>query len=262
MEESVSEFERVVQIEHGPVRELRMNRPPVNALTGEFLDAIRAGIEGAQHQGVKAVVLSGSPGRFSAGLDLPALIPLDREGIAATWRALYELLHAIAASPIPVVAAITGHAVAGGILLTLFCDWRVAAAGDYKLGLKAVHVGIPVTPIIMAGLRRQLGLRAAEYLAVTGPLLSPQQALQFGLVDELAEPGSVIERAVEWCQGFAVIPAAVNLTRNRARADLVAFFEDERLEEDRFTESWFSPSTQKQIRAVVERLGKSGAKRS
>jgi enoyl-CoA hydratase/carnithine racemase len=97
---------------------------------------------------------------------------------------------------------------------------------------------------------------------VTGTLVSPQQALQFGLVDELAEPGSVIERAIEWCRGFAVLPEAASLTRNNARADLLALFEEKGLEEDRFTESWFSPSTQKHIRAVVERLGKSGAQRS
>jgi 3,2-trans-enoyl-CoA isomerase len=258
----VSESELVVQIEHGPVRELRMNRPPVNALTGEFLDAIRAGIEGAQRQGVRAVVLSGSPGRFSAGLDLPALISLDREGIASTWRALHELLHAIAASPIPIVAAITGHAIAGGSVLTLFCDWRVAAAGDYKLGVNEVQVGIPMPPIVTAGLRRLVGPRVADSLVVLGTLLSPQQALQCGLVDELAEPGSVIDRAVEWCRAYAALPEAAGLTRNYTRADVVGLFADKRPEQDGFTESWFSPSTQEQIRAVVERLGKSGAKRS
>jgi 3,2-trans-enoyl-CoA isomerase len=261
MDEAMTESELIVQLEHGTVRELRMNRPPVNALTRDFLNQIKAGIEDAQRQGAKAVVLSGFAGRFSAGLDLPVLIRVDREEIARTWRALYELLHTIAASPIPVVAAITGHAVAGGIVLTFFCDWRVGAAGDYKLGLNAVRVGIPVTPIIMASLRRQVGLRVAEYLAVMGPLLPPQQALQFGLVDELVESGSVVERAIEWCRGFAVLPAAANLTRNRARADLVTLFEDERLEEDSFTESWFSPSTQEHIRAVVERLGKPRAER-
>jgi 3,2-trans-enoyl-CoA isomerase len=254
--------ELIVQLEHGTMRELRMNRPPVNALTRDFLNQIKAGIGDAQRQGAKAVVLSGSAGRFSAGLDLPVLIRLDREGIAGTWRALYELLHTIAASPIPIVAAITGHAIAGGTVLTIFCDWRVASVGDYKLGISEVQVGIPVPPLILAGLRRLVGLRVADYLAVRGSLLPPQQALQMGLVDELAEPGAVVERAIEWCQGYAALPEAASLTRNSARADLVALFEDKRSQEDSFIESWFSPSTQKNIRAVVERLGKSGTQRS
>lgn len=249
----------MIQVEHGDVRELQMNRPPVNALTRDFLDEIRAAIDDAQRPAVRAIVLSGLAGRFSAGLDLPIMIRLSREEIAGTWQALYEVFRTIAASPIPVVAAITGHAIAGGIMPPIFCDWRVAADGDYKIGLNASQVGIPLPPLILEGLRRLVGERRAEYLAVMGPLLSPQQALQFGFVDEIADPGSVIERAVAWARCFANLPEAASLTRNIARADIVALFEDKRLAEDGFTEPWFSPSTQKHVRAAAERLEKAKA---
>jgi Delta3-Delta2-enoyl-CoA isomerase len=86
----------------------------------------------------EAIVLSGSPGRFSAGLDVPLLLSLNREEIARVWRELYVLLGTIGASPIPIAAAITGHVPA--------CDWRVLAAGDYKLGLNEVEVGIQLPP--------------------------------------------------------------------------------------------------------------------
>lgn len=103
-----------------------------------------------------------------------------------------------------------------------------------------------------------MGPRVAENLAVTGSLLSPQQALQLGLVDELAELDLVVGRAVEWCQGVVALPEAVMSARHDARADLVALFENTRQrEQDSFTESWFSPSTQKHVRAVAERLRKS-----
>ena len=153
MEESVSE-PLVKQIEHRDVRELQMNRPPVNALTGEFLAQLRAAIERATREEAKGIVLSGLPGRFSAGFDLPLLLGLDRKEIAETWQELYGLLRAIAASPIPIVAAMTGHAVAGGTVIAMFCDRRVMAAGDYKLGLNEVQVGIRLPPIVLACLRR------------------------------------------------------------------------------------------------------------
>jgi enoyl-CoA hydratase/carnithine racemase len=251
----------VEQIEHGDVRELRMNRPPVNAFTDEFLGQLRAAMERATQEEMKGIVLSGSPGRFSAGFDLPFLLSLDRTEIAKTWQELYGLLRTIAASPIPIVAAMTGHAIAGGTVIAMFCDRRVMAAGDYKIGLNEVQVGIPLPPIVLGCLKRLVGSRVAEYLAVTGLLLSPQKALEFGLVDELHELDFVVNRAVEWCERVVVLPEAAMSTRHDARGDLVALFENAlQPEQDSFTTSWFSPSTQKHVRVAVERLGKSAAK--
>jgi enoyl-CoA hydratase/carnithine racemase len=251
----------VKQIEHGDVRELRMNRPPVNAFTGEFLGQLRAAIERATQEEMKGIVLSGLSGRFSAGFDLPFLLSLDRTEIAKTWQELYGLIRTIAASPIPIVAAMTGHAIAGGTVIAMFCDQRVMAAGDYKIGLNEVQVGIHLPPIVLGCLKRLVGSRVAEYLAVMGPLLSPEKALEFGLVDELHEPDSVVNRAVEWCQRVVALPEAAMSTRHDARADLVAPFDNAlQPEQDSFTTSWFSPSTQKHVRAAVERLGKSAAK--
>ena len=133
-------------IEHGAVRELRLNRPPVNALSPDLIVGLRKAIQGAPGDGARALVLSGAPGRFSGGLDVPLLLGLDRAEMAALWRAFYGLLGAIAASPVPIAAAITGHAPAGGTVLALFCDWRIMAEGDYRVGLNEVQVGIPLPP--------------------------------------------------------------------------------------------------------------------
>jgi enoyl-CoA hydratase/carnithine racemase len=77
----------ILAFDHGAVRELRLNRPPVNALTGELMVALRQAIEAAPQQGVRALILSGTPGRFSGGLDVPLLLTLERPAIAAVWRA-------------------------------------------------------------------------------------------------------------------------------------------------------------------------------
>ncbi|HKI00630.1 MAG TPA: enoyl-CoA hydratase/isomerase family protein [Thermoanaerobaculia bacterium] len=243
--------------EHGPVRELRLARPPVNALSPELIAALRAAVESAPGEGARALVLSGSPGRFSGGLDIPLLIGLDETSIAAAWRDLYGLMGALAASPIPVAAAITGHSPAGGAVLGIFCDARFMAEGDFKIGLNEVQVGIPLPRIIFRAFRRLLGPRQAERLAVSGQLISGTEAHGIGLVDELVPPERVVERAVEWCNGLlALPPQAMAITRFEARADLVALFDNTEAELADLVDIWFSEETQGVLRSVVERLTK------
>lgn len=250
----------IVTIDHVSVRELRLNRPLVNALTAELLTTLRQGIEGAARDGARALILSGSPGRFSGGLDVPLLLGMDRPAIAVLWRELYGLIRALACSPIPIAAAMTGHAPAGGTVMALFCDWRVMAQEDYKLGLNEVQVGIPLPPVLLGALRRVVGIRQAERLAVSGMLISPQEALRIGLVDELATMPDVIQRSLDWCQRMIALPQEAMLaTRREARADVVKLFEvDLQPEIECAIEHWWSPSTQSTLREVVLRMGKKG----
>jgi Delta3-Delta2-enoyl-CoA isomerase len=251
----------ILTFDHGPVRELKMNRPPVNALTGELIINLRQAMEGADRDGVRAIVLSGAPGRFSAGLDLPILLGQDEAAIKALWREMYSLLRAIATSPVPIVAAITGHAPAGGTVLSLFCDWRIMAEGDFKIGLNEVQVGIPLPPVLLVGLRRLVGARQAERLAVSGALISPALAFEIGLVDELAPIEQVVDRALEWCRRLLALPSnAMSTTRYEARADLAALLaSDLDPELEKVLASWWHPEAQSTLRSVVQRLGKKSA---
>jgi Delta3-Delta2-enoyl-CoA isomerase len=247
----------IVTTEHGAVRELRLNRPPANALSPELIVALTQAIESAPKEAARALVLSGAPGRFSGGLDVPLLLTLDRKAMIGLWRGLYGLLRALACSPIPIAAAITGHAPAGGTVLPLFCDRRIMAQGDWKIGVNEVQVGIPLPPVIVLALKRQVGTRHAESLAVSGILIASAEAVRIGLVDELTEPENVVQRAVEWCNGLLALPhRAMSLTREKARADLVALFEGVEAEIEEMIESWWSEETQTTLRAVAERLTK------
>jgi Delta3-Delta2-enoyl-CoA isomerase len=249
--------EPIAIADYGTVRELRLDRPPANALSPELILALTAAIEEAPRAGARALVLSGAPGRFSGGLDVPLLMTFDRGRTAQLWRDFYVLIRSLAASPLPIAAAITGHAPAGGTVLALYCDWRVMAEGDWKLGLNEVRVGIELPPVILAALRRQVGPRQAERLASAGLLISPEEAVRVGLVDELAPPERTVERAVEWCQDLlALPPEAFAHTRRQARADLVALFDGFEEELDRVAESWWRPETQAVLRGLVERLAR------
>jgi enoyl-CoA hydratase/carnithine racemase len=248
----------LLTFDHGPIRELRLNRPPANALSCELLTALREAIQAAPQYGSHALVLSGAPGRFSGGLDVPLLLACDHAAIAVLWREFYALLKALAGSPIPIAAAVTGHAPAGGTVLPLFCDWRVVADGDFKIGLNEVQIGLPLPPVILAGLRRLVGPRQAERLAVGGLLISPAEALAVGLVDELAPHDQVIDRALLWCQTLLALPAeAMTATRREARSDLLAYFDrNVEAEVQGVTASWWAPETQSALRALAAKLGK------
>jgi len=247
----------ITLIDHNAVQELRLNRPPVNALSAELLSALREALESAAHK-CRAIVISGAPGMFSAGLDIPLLLKLNRNGMGSLWRELYALIKTLANSPVPTCAAITGHAPAGGTVIALFCDWRVAARGDFKLGLTEVQAGIPLPPLLLRALQRQVGARHAERLAVAGLMLSPEQAERVGLVDELASPEEVPERALAWCRNLlALPPRAMSATRRLARADLIALFETASEEElHTVLDNWWSEETQSVLRAMAARLGK------
>jgi 3,2-trans-enoyl-CoA isomerase len=242
--------------DHGPIRELRLSRPPANALSPELVDDLGAALEQAPHDGARAIVLSGAPGMFSGGLDVPHLLALDRDGILSMWRNFYRLLRGLAASPIPVAAAITGHSPAGGAVLTLYCDYRVMAEGDFKIGLNEVQVGLPMPVAILHSLVRLVGPRQAERMCVGALMLPAAEAARIGLVDELAPLDQVVERALAWCRSvLALPPTAMARTRETARADLVRLM-DEGLsgELDGLVDDWFSPETQGAMRALVERL--------
>jgi len=248
----------ILTIDHGAVRELRLNRPPANAFSPELIVALKQAVESAPQDGARALVLSGALGRFSAGLDVPLLLTLDRPAMADLWREFYALLRALALAPIPIAAAITGHATAGGTVLPIFCDCRIAAHGDWKMGLNEVQVGLPLPPVILSGLKRLVGARQAERLAVGGLLISPDEAAHIGLVDEVVPLDQVVSRAVEWSRSLIALPVdAMAATRRCARADLFELFAASfNLELDQVSATWWSPEAQTTLRVLVDRLAR------
>ncbi len=133
-------------IDHGPIRELQIAHPPVNALRPQVLVTLREALAAAQLDGVGAVVISGAPGFFSAGLDVPFMLEGGDAVAIATFQELLAMRTALVMSDLPVAAAITGHSPAGGAVLAICCDYRVMAEGKYKIGLNEVQVGLPVSP--------------------------------------------------------------------------------------------------------------------
>ena len=244
--------------DHGRIREIRLNRPPANALNGPPVDALDSALTAAGKES-DAVVVSGQPGMFCAGLDVPELLGLDRAEFISVWSRFIGLQKTIALMAVPTAFALTGHAPAGGILLALFGDYRVMASGSFKTGLNEVRIGLVVPEAPFAALRRLLGAAGAERLAMEGEMMTSEQAAGIGLIDELAPtPEAVVERAVGWCQNQLEKPReAMLMTRAMARRDLHALFEDDdELRDERFIDQWFSENTQETLRGMVASLQK------
>ncbi|GMU64490.1 MAG: enoyl-CoA hydratase [Acidobacteriota bacterium] len=249
------------RIDHpADIRELRLARPPANALDPDLVATLTEAIVAAPRDGARALVVSARPRMYSGGLDVPVLLALERPAMERFLGDFLSLLRAIATSPVPIVAAITGHAPAGGAVLAIHCDYRVMVAGDFRIGLNEVAVGLPLPRVIHSTLVRLVGPAAAEKLAVAGALIPAAEALRLGLVDELVEPDAVVERAVAKAGELVALPArAMAATRELARRDLVeSFAREERATWEAFVEDWFSAETQAALRALVERLSKKG----
>ncbi len=243
-------------LRHDDILELRLARPPVNALDAELIRALREAVESAAAGGARGVVLSGRPGLFSAGLDVPSLLRLDRAAMQVVWADFFGLLRALAASPIPIVAAVTGHSPAGGAVLSIFCDCRIMARGAYRIGLNETQVGLVVPEVIQAALRRLLGSHRAERLMVAGAMVDAAQAQAIGLVDELIDAEFVVARSLAWLRELlALPPEAMAETRRLARADLVALFDAPgAMDTAHFVDRWFSAEAQQVLGALVAKL--------
>lgn len=248
----------------GAIRCLQLARPPVNALDPELCRALIAALEGAFSDGVLGIVLAGSPKIFSAGLDVPYLLSLgdDRRAVLECWQAFFGAARLLAESRVPVVAALTGHAPAGGCVLALCCDYRVMArsldpAKPFAIGLNETQVGLVVPEGIQRLMRRLVGDYRAERLLVAGEMVAAERALEIGLVDELVDIDHVIPRAVTWLEALLKLPHQPMLqTRAISRQAVGEALSPDFIRLETFVQQWWEPDTQAALHALVAKLRK------
>lgn len=242
--------------DHGSIREVKLARKPANALNPELVSALTESLEEAARQS-EAVVISGLNGMFCAGLDLIELLEKDRKEVFSFWKQFLNLVRTIALMPIPTAFAMTGHAPAGGIVMALYGDYRIMPEGKFKTGLNEVQVGLVVPVVMFKALVRAVGPTTAERLLVAGNMITSNEALEIGLIDELAtDPQDAVANAIAWCENKLALPRQAMLaTRSMVRADLHALFDASNdLGVEQFVEIWFSEESRATLLAVVDRL--------
>jgi enoyl-CoA hydratase len=196
-----------IQIEQaGDVAVVRIDRPPANALDLELLvegDKVREQLAAAKPA---AVVITGRDGFFSAGMDLKAAPTLSRAHQRQTVDGINRLFTGWYAFPRPVVAAVNGHAIAGGLILALCADHRVGVAEGAKLGLTELRAGIPYPVAAISVVRAELAAASARRLVLGATLVEPAEALELGVLDELRPAEEVLPRAIEVAEALAALP--------------------------------------------------------
>lgn len=191
----------------GRVVLLRMNAGKANAINPAFLDRMNALLDELEAAAPRALVLTGHGRAFCAGLDLPALIELDSPALTAFIHRFSELMLRVFMLPWPVVAAVNGHAVAGGCVLALQADQRLMASGEGVIGLNEVRLGIGLPSVVVETLRCQVPPSSLFPIASEGGLFPPAEAHRLGLVHEVVEPDRLVDRALERAAALADIPA-------------------------------------------------------
>jgi enoyl-CoA hydratase len=183
----------------------------VNAISVAMQTALNQALDQAEADGA-VVVLTGRPGRFSAGFDLQILAaggPESEAMVTGGWA----LASRIVSFPTPVIAACTGHAIALGALMLCACDYRIGATGSYKITANEVAIGIPMPDAAVALMRDKLHPSAVLRAAVLAEVFTPEAAATAGWLDRLVDPEELRPAAVEHARGLA---ATLNLAAHRA----------------------------------------------
>jgi len=221
---------------------VRIERPPANALAPDLLAEGAELVERLRGELPDAVVITGSSGFFSGGVDLklaPTLSLDEQRGLVAGINRLFCDWYGF---PRPVVAAVNGHAVAGGLILALCADRRIGARGA-TYGLTEVRVGAPYPVAAMGVVRAELAPSSARELVLRGELIDGETALELGALDELLEPAAVEGRALDVARELAALPTATyEIVKEQLRGEALAAMRD-RSESDPLVSGWLSDET-------------------
>jgi enoyl-CoA hydratase len=250
----------IEQRRRGDIAVLTMAHGKANALDIELLEAITAQFEKLRAAPERAVVLTGQGRMFSAGVDLPRLADGGPDYVRRFLPALHRLYETVFFFPKPVVAAVNGHAIAGGCVLQCCADKRIAARDNFRIGVTELLVGVPFPAMAFEVMRFAT---APQYFAdgiLSGATYTPDVALQRGLVDELVEPAALADRAVAAAETLAALPQRTfETTKRQIRQPAADAMERHAPRVDKVAEEiWTSPATIEHIRGYVARTFKKG----
>ena len=205
---------------HEKVAQIRLDDGKVNAMGPAFFDELNVLLDRAERERPGALVIAGRDGFYSAGLNIKLLPTLTPDEVTRTLQSFGHTLLRVWAFPLPTVAAMTGHAVAGGLFLGFACDRRIQARGAFRLHANEHQIGLPlpswaqvITESVVSGITFvELMLHARPF--------TPDEALAHRMVDEVVDAGLVIARAREVAAPLAGLsqPAyAISKARLRQR---------------------------------------------
>lgn len=236
---------------------IELNRPKAHALDMRLVSELRRTIgELKDKEEVEGAILTASGSIFCAGLDVVELFGYDEAGMDAFWEEFNWLLRDLVSFPKPLIAAINGHAPAGGCVLAMCCDYRFMVEGQGRIGLNEVPVGIIVPRPIVELARHVVGDTRAADMIFHGALLFPEQAGSFGLIHATAPTDELLNFAEQKLQSWLALPQEPwRAAKADLRAPLLKAMGGEFSEGYGATiRHWWSNESRSTVSKMIERL--------
>jgi enoyl-CoA hydratase/carnithine racemase len=237
---------------------LKLNRSVTNPINLDLVTQLKEHISHVrQIPAIRAVVLTSTSEKFfSIGFDIPQLIALGEAGFQQFYHAYNELCLELFTMPKPTIAALPGHAIAGGYILALCCDRRIIGEGRKLVGLNEVKLGVPVPYVADCILRSIAGGRRARDIMETGDFFPPEQAIALGMVDEVVDASVVIDEAINKARIMGSLPetAFSVIKENRLEPIEAEIRARLREKEDLFLHCWFSKTARSRLEAAVDKF--------
>ena len=219
------------------VRVLRLARAPVNAIDLGLVGELEAALADAAAAG-GPLVLTGSATCFSAGVDTKAVGGYGAAERRAMVLGIDRMLARLYAFPAPAVAAVSGHALGGGLVLALACDVRIATAAPAKIGLTEVTAGIPVPAGALAVVQAELSPPAARVLCLTGQTVDAGEGVALGLFDRVVAASNLLADAIDTARALAAAPAYARVKAQLRAATCARLTHIVEAEDDPLLDGW------------------------
>lgn len=240
----------------GGIATLAMEHGPVNTLDGEFLREMAETLRAIDAADVDALVLTGKGVAFSAGADLPRVLDGGEAYVRDSVDGLSDAFGALFRFRRPAIAAVNGHAIAGGCVLTCACDYRIMARDSGVIGISELKVGVPFPVWAFEIIRFSVAPHHLQELTYLAGNYKPEDALTKGLIDEVCDPDELITRATAVARDLASIPRrSFELMKQLVRRPTIERVERYGPEHDPQVQSlWTDDSVRESITAFMERI--------
>ena len=235
----------------GALAVIKLARDVINALNQQLVDELSGAIRQASDDAqVRGVVLSSASAKFfSIGLDIPYLFPLSRDDFEHFYKSYNRMCLALYTLPKPTIVAIPGHAIAGGCILALCCDYRFIAEGRKLMGLNEIKLGVPVPYVGDCILRDLVGQRTAREMTDSGEFYESEVLLQMSVVDNVVPARQLEQEAGAKALALGEFPPKGLAMIKRNRVESVAAQITSRLaaKEEYFIECWYADETRARL---------------
>ncbi len=238
---------------------MRFDHGKAHAFDVEFTRALRDQLADVEEcEDVRAIVITGTGTIFSAGVDLFRLVEEGPQYADEFVPLLVDTFYKLFVFPRPVVAAVNGHAIAGGCVLAAACDYRIMAEGDGTIGAPELRVGVPFPAVALEILRFATSTAHLQELVYRGKTYAVAEAYERGLVDETISPERLLDHACSVATRLASEPTArFRITKRQLRRPAIDLIERHASETDReVLAEWKDPETIQAIRAYLEEFKK------